>query len=239
MMQASVTKLAIKYKPPTFMIEYNNPQENEIYHRKISIDIQNNDSTSLSSTIKAEALVNKIISSHCDLLGNYGVLFDKSLLLCKNLLLNYEEHLLEQHEKGENLSCDFNKEEKQNEDFLLDQHEKEDTLLSINKEIKQKKENKGCMDNDGLKINENASIDLLQQINTKKNELVKKNDAANVNYGDLNKASLKELAEAKRNMNVTFESSCFKPGDDGYEYDKREAFDNVGLDETSWDSSSQ
>ena len=95
------------------------------------------------------------------------------------------------------------------------------------------------MDNDRLKINEDASMYLLQQINTKKQELVKKNAASNINYGDLNKAELKELAEAKQSMNATFEASHFKPGDNGHDHDEREAFDNVEIDETSWDSSSQ
>ena len=50
---------------------------------------------------------------------------------------------------------------------------------------------------------------------------------ANVNYGDLNKASLKELEEDKQNINVAFEPLYFKLGNDSFKYDKREVFDNV------------
>ena len=125
----------------------------------------------------------------------YGVVYDKSFLLCKNLLLNYEEQLLEQ--------------------------EQEVSSAAIESSNKEKYEYIGSSMNDSMLLNDNQ--ELVTTIN-------------NINYGDLNKASIEQLAEAKRNMNVTFEASCLKPGDDGYEYDKQEEFDLTELNETSWDS---
>lgn len=53
------------------------------------------------------------------------------------------------------------------------------------------------------------------------------------NYGDLNRASEKELNTAKNDMETIFERHQILPCDDAYEYDKRREFEPD--DESSWD----
>jgi hypothetical protein len=50
----------------------------------------------------------------------------------------------------------------------------------------------------------------------------------------LNNLSDDELEKVKSKMDVNFKSRQLKPGDDGFEYDKRTEFKPTGLSE--WDS---
>ena len=52
-------------------------------------------------------------------------------------------------------------------------------------------------------------------------------------YGDLNRVSEKELAAAKASMEETFEKHAMRPGEVGYEYDRRVDFEPV--EASGWD----
>lgn len=52
--------------------------------------------------------------------------------------------------------------------------------------------------------------------------------------GDLNRVEPEVLASAKEQMDVIFNTAAIKPGDRGYEYDKKIDFDEPA-DDCSWD----
>lgn len=52
---------------------------------------------------------------------------------------------------------------------------------------------------------------------------------------DLNKCSDYELKKHKKKMDENFSKNQLKPGDKGFQYDKRVTFDKDDLEENSWD----
>ena len=52
---------------------------------------------------------------------------------------------------------------------------------------------------------------------------------------DLNKLSVHELNEVKREMDVDFNKKRILPGDPGFEYDVRKDFDDISKHTDSWD----
>lgn len=59
------------------------------------------------------------------------------------------------------------------------------------------------------------------------------NAGEKLEFSDLNKVSQDELQKAKGKMNKTFEQNQLKPGDHGFQYDKRVAFKTQGS--SDWD----
>lgn len=56
---------------------------------------------------------------------------------------------------------------------------------------------------------------------------------------DLNKCSDYELKKHKKKMDEHFSKNQLKPGDKGFEYDKRVTFDKDDLEQNSWDENDE
>lgn len=208
-----ITKLAIKYSPPTFMFEYT--KANRKFHKLV--DIQGYDCANLTK----ERVIRVIIEKHNELeqvpMGKMEFLIDR---LLDNMNRSLKRNDTTRHER---LNTSHIDDDGSNEsDSSVDASCKS----QVTDTPKKRNNDKGIASSSQPEVSPMVNRPTTSALKSEKEHLRM--------IGDLNKASAEELLQAKGKMNKTFELTKVMPGDANYEYDKRVDFGDAD-EESSWD----
>mmetsp|Transcript_3335 Transcript_3335/g.7523 ORF Transcript_3335/g.7523 Transcript_3335/m.7523 type:complete len:229 (+) Transcript_3335:67-753(+) len=223
-----ITKLAIRYSPPTFMFEYT--KINRKFHKLVDIQgyIANN-----CANLTKEHVIRVILEKHNELeqvpMGKMEVLIDR-LLDNMNRSLKRNETIRQGRLNTSHLEDDGSNESDSSFEEVLDESSATSPVASCKSQLT----DTSMKRNNDKGIISSSQPEEIPVVNRPTTSVLESEKEHLRMIGDLNKVSPEELLRAKGKMNETFELTKVMPGDANYEYDKRVDFGDAD-EESSWD----